>query len=120
MLIRRASSTIRDELGSIYLEQGRWSDAESVLREALAIREQKQPDAWTTFNTKSQLGASLLGRKSYASAEPLLLAGYEGMKERENTIPPNARARLADALERLVRLYDSWGKKDKADEWRKK
>ena len=28
--------------------------------------------------------------------------------------------RLTEALERLVQLYDAWGKKDKAEEWRKK
>ena len=26
----------------------------------------------------------------------------------------------AEALKRLVQLYDGWGKKDKADEWRQK
>ena len=54
-----------------------------MLREVLAIREKVRPDAWTTFNTKSMLGEALLGQKRYAEAEPLLLAGYRGMKERE-------------------------------------
>src|SRR5262249_21360682 len=36
--------------------------------------------------SKAQLGAALLGQKKYADAEPLLLAGYEGMKQREKTI----------------------------------
>ena len=52
-------------------------------RECLLIREKTEPDAWTTFNTKSLLGGSLLGQKNYSGAEPLLLAGYEGMQERE-------------------------------------
>ena len=42
---------------------------------------------WTTFNTKSLLGASLLGQKKYAEAEPLLVAGYSGLKQREAKIP---------------------------------
>jgi hypothetical protein len=33
------------------------------------------------------LGASLLGQKHYADAEPLLLKSYEGMKAHEKTIP---------------------------------
>ena len=90
------------------------------MRECLKIREQKEPDDWTTFNTKSLLGGSLLGQKKYAEAEPLLLAGYEGMKQREEKIPPQGKIRLTEAIERLVQLYDAWGQKDKADEWRKK
>jgi eukaryotic-like serine/threonine-protein kinase len=66
------------------------------------------------------LGGSLLGQKKYAEAEPLLLVGYEGMKQREANIPQEDKARLAESLERLAQLYDGWGKKDKADEWRKK
>ena len=95
-------------------------DAEPVLRECLALREKQQPDAWTTFNTKSMLGAALLGQKKYADAEPLLLSGYEGMKEREAMIPPPGKVRLPEALERLVQLYDDWGKPDQAAEWRAK
>ena len=67
-----------------------------MLRECLAIRVKKQPDAWSTFNTQSKLGGVLLGQKKYADAEPLLLQGYEGMKQREAKIPPliSARTRL--------------------------
>ena len=44
------------------------------------------PDDWRTFNARSLLGGSLLGQKKYAEAEPLLLSGYEGMKQREDKI----------------------------------
>jgi hypothetical protein len=53
-------------------------------------------------------------------AEPLLLAGYEGMKKQEKNIPPSGKVRLTEAGERIVNLYDAWDKKDKADEWRNK
>ena len=88
--------------------------------ECLAIREKVQPDDWTTFNTRSLLGGSLLGQKKYAEAEPLIVSGYEGLKAREAKIPPPGRPRLAEAGERVVRLYEDWGKKDKAAEWRAK
>ena len=67
--------------------QRKWAEAEAILRECLAIREKAQPDDWTTFNTRSQLGGSLMGQKKFAEAEPLILAGYEGMKAREAKIP---------------------------------
>jgi eukaryotic-like serine/threonine-protein kinase len=64
------------------LQQEKRAEAEPVIRQSLAIRQKMQPDAWTTFNTRSLLGGAILGQKSYADAEPLLLAGYEGMKRR--------------------------------------
>jgi hypothetical protein len=63
---------------------------------------------------------SLLGQKKYAEAEPLLRAGYEGMKQRETKIPANAKESLSEALERLVQLYDAWGRPEQANEWRQK
>jgi tetratricopeptide (TPR) repeat protein len=99
------------------LQQQKWAEAEPLLRQCLAIREKAQPDAWTTFNTRSMLGGALLGQKKYADAEPLLLAGYEGMKKREANIPPQARPRLAEAVERLVQLYEALGKKDEVARW---
>ena len=44
----------------------------------------------------------------YAESEPLLLAGYEGLKQRETTIPEPNKVRLPQALERLMQLYTDW------------
>jgi serine/threonine protein kinase/lipopolysaccharide biosynthesis regulator YciM len=107
-------------LGLNLLRQQKFADADPLLRDCLVIRGMKQPEEWTTFNTKSMLGGALLGEQKYAEAEPLLRQGYEGMKQQEAKIPAMGKARLTEALERLVQLYDAWGKKDKADEWRKK
>ena len=106
------------QLGANLVRQGKWSEAEPVLRECLAIREKTQPDAWNTFNTRSQLGAILLGQGKYADAEPMILSGYEGLKARVGKNPAGSEKRLAEASERIVPLYEAWGKKDKAEEWR--
>jgi serine/threonine protein kinase/lipopolysaccharide biosynthesis regulator YciM len=107
-------------LGVNLIEQERWADAETVLRECLAVREKTQPAAWGTFNARSLLGDCLLGQKRYADAEPLLLLGYEGMKLRADQIPPAVRPdRLAEALGRLVRLSEATGQQEKAERWRK-
>ena len=84
----------------------------------MLIREKTQPEGWLTFNTKSMLGGALLGQKKYADAEPLLLAGYEGMKKQEATVPPQGKIRMSEAVERLVQLYEATGKKDEAARWR--
>jgi hypothetical protein len=63
---------------------------------------------------------TLLGQKKYAEAEPLLIQGYHGLKERESNLPKGSRTPLKDAGEPLVRLYEVWGKPEKAAEWRQK
>jgi hypothetical protein len=100
------------------IQQGKWTEAESVLRESLAIRERNEPDEWTAFSSRSMLGGSLLGQKKYIEAEPLIVSGYEGLKDREARIPPPWKPRLTEAAERLVKLYEDWGKPEKAAEWR--
>jgi serine/threonine protein kinase/tetratricopeptide (TPR) repeat protein len=112
--------SIMNNLAAAYLKNGDFTKAEPVLRDCVNLRYKTQPDALLTFATQSQLGASLLGQQKYAEAEPLLLAGYERMKQREDKILPQDKLRLTEALERLVQLYDAWGQKDKADDWRKK
>jgi lipopolysaccharide biosynthesis regulator YciM len=107
-------------LGWNLLRQQKASEAESVLRESFTIREKQRPDDWATFNIQSRLGRALLGQKKFADAETLLLQGYEGLKQRQAKIPTNGKVNLVDALESLVQLYDAWGQKDKAEEWRKK
>ncbi len=46
-----------------------------------------------------------------------MLAGYEGMKQREKTIPPQGRARLPEALDRLIELYTATNKPDEVKKW---
>src|SRR5262249_18379140 len=105
-------------LGLELLEAGAFADAEPLLRECLTIREQTQPEAWTTFNTQSMLGGALLGQKKYDQARPLLRSGYRGMIEREDQIPPKGRARLREAVDRLIALAVATNKPDEARKYR--
>jgi hypothetical protein len=110
----------RNNLARAYCAVGQFAKSEPMLRECLAIREKIQPDDWWTFSTRSQLGVSLLGQKKFAEAEPLILLGYDEMRAREARIPAPLKNRLAEAEERVVKLYDDWGKPEKAAEWRAK
>jgi eukaryotic-like serine/threonine-protein kinase len=107
-------------LGHALLQTGKPAEAEKVLRECLKIREKILPDDWSTFNAQSLLGASLLAQKHYAAAEPLLLRGYEGLAERQARRPRFPRARLINALERIVSLYRATGQEDREEAWRNK
>jgi len=105
------------------IEATKTKKAESEARTVLGFLqdfEQKTPDDWATSNARSVLGAWLLEQKNFAEAEPLLLAGYEGMKAHEAKTPARYANRLAETGASIVELYDAWGKKDKADEWRKR
>ena len=62
----------------------------------------------------SLLGEALRGQCRYAEAEPLLVAGYEGLEAREATIPPPGRPQLAEAADRVVALYEAWGRPEQA------
>jgi hypothetical protein len=104
--------------GENLLRQQKWDEAERAIRKALALREKVLPDDWLTFNARSMLGGALLGQKQYAEAEPLLLAGYEGMKRLEKSIPPGGNIRLGQAVERLAQLCEALDKKDEAKKWR--
>jgi hypothetical protein len=104
--------------GRILLELKAYANAEPLLRECLAICEKTEPDVWTTFHSRSQLGGALLGQKKYGEAEPLIDSGYEGMKAREPKIPPAGQPQFTEASERVVKLYEAWGKPDKVALWR--
>ncbi|MEZ0263476.1 MAG: tetratricopeptide repeat protein [Phycisphaerae bacterium] len=104
-------------LATELLRGGAFTEAEPLLRESLAIRQKTEPELWSTFNTQAMLGRALLGRQEYGDAEPLMLAGYEGMKLRETTIPAQGRIRLPEAAGRLVELYTATNKPDEAKMW---
>ncbi|MBX7105984.1 MAG: tetratricopeptide repeat protein, partial [Gemmataceae bacterium] len=105
------------QYGLKLLEMHGFAQAEPLLRECLAIREKTEPDVWTTFNTQSMLGAAYLGQKKYADAEPLLLKGYEGLKARENSVPPPDKDRIPEALDRLIELYTAMNKPDEVKKY---
>ena len=105
-------------LGLNLLNQSKWAEAAPVLRECLAIREKATPDEWPAFEAMSRLGEALLGQRKFADSEPMIVKGYEGMKARENSMQPPDRPRLLTAAERVLRLYEQWGKLEKTAEWK--
>jgi hypothetical protein len=105
-------------LGVVLLQQEKWTEAEPPLREYLAICDKALPDDVRRYEAMSFLGLALMGR--HADAEPLIVAGYEEMKAREARIAVPDRSLLRAAAERVVHLYEEWGKPDRAAEWKDK
>ncbi len=107
------------EQGENLLGDKRYAVAEPILSECLAIFEKKQPGTSATFHAQSLLGEALLGLERYAGAEPLLLGAYEGLKAQQGQIASlYARHRVASAERRIIRLYETRGRAEKAAEWR--
>jgi eukaryotic-like serine/threonine-protein kinase len=108
-------------LSRVRLIQLRHAEALALAHQALGIRLDRHPDHWMRYDALSLVGAALAGQKKYAEAEPLLLEGYQGLKDREERISSLRRKqRPAEAGARIVALYDAWGKKDEAEQWRKR
>jgi serine/threonine protein kinase/tetratricopeptide (TPR) repeat protein len=109
-------------VGKHLLDLKEYAEAEPVLHECLALRQKlardKRVAPWQVASAQSLLGGVLLGRKKHAEAEPLLRAGYEGLRQDEKAIPPQGKNNIADAIQRLIDLYDATGKKVEATRWR--
>jgi tetratricopeptide (TPR) repeat protein len=106
--------------GRMLLQQRKYARAEPLLREYLSYLKRHNPNDWSRFQCESLLGESLLGQKKFDDAEPLLIKGYEGMKQSAAKTHAPLKRRLTEAGERMVRLYDDWGKHEKAADWRAK
>jgi hypothetical protein len=63
------------------------------------------------------LGGELLELINYKDAEPLLLEGYDGMKQRERSIPAAGKKQIVFAVNRLVRLCAETGIASEAKRW---
>jgi hypothetical protein len=64
------------------------------------------------------LGGVLLVHRQYSEAEPLLLAGHEGLQARVKNVPSWKRITLAEAAGWLVQFYTARGQQEKAAEWK--
>jgi hypothetical protein len=108
-------------LGESVLRQGRFADAERSLREYVSRLEAAQPARMVTLHAQSLLGEALVGLKRYAEAQPLLEQAFDGLQRREASNPSNWGAQVhRETVERLVQLYEDWGKSDQAAAWREK
>jgi serine/threonine protein kinase/tetratricopeptide (TPR) repeat protein len=86
---------------------------QKVLEARRRIQGAGHPD---TLACQIDLAVAGLQQKKYAEVEPLLLQAYEELKKAPGIDVEKIRI---NALERLVQLYDEWGKKDQVTVWRK-
>lgn len=104
-------------LGEARLQQKKYAQAEAPLREALRNFESSNSDNWVRYHCQSLLGAALTGLARYSEAEPLLLAGHDGLQKRMSAISAESRSVVPDAASRIGDLYRLWGKPEKAAQY---
>jgi serine/threonine protein kinase len=104
-------------LADFLLRERRPDEAELPAREAVELgRKLFGEGHWQTALAENVLGAALLDLGRYSEAEPLLLSSLGILQ-----LHTSARSGLGrQALERVVRLYQAWGKPKQADEWKQR
>jgi serine/threonine protein kinase/tetratricopeptide (TPR) repeat protein len=119
---RHSSQDIEVALSSLattLCSQQRFSEAEPLFRECLARRETNCPNAWYTYYTRLRLGAALMGKRQYDDAEPLIVSGYEGMRQRDAGIRDRNKV-LTESIQDLIQLFEATSRPEQAAEWRTK
>ena len=105
------------DFGQLLIRVGRGPEAETFLREFLAMIEGRFPERKAAAaGLRSVLGWVLVQQKRFDEAEPLLTDSYLELAQSPKTTP---KVRAA-ALDRVVTLYEQWGKPDQASTWRLK
>jgi tetratricopeptide (TPR) repeat protein len=106
------------DAGWLLTEWKSFADAEPLLREAVSRGDSFFVDSWRTHHARLLLGVALLGQQKFADAEPLLVLGYEALRERESQIPRETGAPLDQSVQWAVELYEAAGQAGKAADWR--
>ncbi len=104
-------------LGSVLAAGGDPRAAEPLLRQSLAIqRVTFAADHRRVADSESSLGACLTSLGRFEEAEPLVVASYESLTA---SLGPEHRRSLG-ALDRVIALYEAWGRPVDAAAYRQK
>ncbi|MCP4247420.1 MAG: tetratricopeptide repeat protein [bacterium] len=111
-----------DFLDTLALAQKMTGDLDQAIETQQKAVALLPPDDWQRrAGFESTLADFLTEAGRFAEAEPRLLDSYAESKENPQELPLQVQAvRLHEALERIVKLYEAWGKADQAARWRAK
>ena len=110
-------AVVLGNIGELECETGKGALGLAHLREALTIGNERLGGQHTDVLVVRRKLGNCLGRMGrYDEAETELLATLAAFRES----PDAGVERTTQTIEELVRLYQSWGKREKAAEWRAK
>ncbi|MEY2479529.1 MAG: eukaryotic-like serine/threonine-protein kinase [Verrucomicrobiota bacterium] len=102
-------------LGLTLTREGKATEGEPYLREAIALRKKILPSGDVKIlPSLGGLGECLTAQKRYAEAEALLLDSFNELKLKLG----DQEKRTVEARQRLLKLYEAWGKPDRAAPYR--
>jgi len=131
VLFAQVVAADRQMLGPEHLDVGRtlnsWGEsvrlggdprqAETIFRESLAIHARVLPaGSWQIASTETLIARCLVDERRFADAERMMLEAFPIVEARFGPGHP----RVTAVAERVVALYEAWGKPEKANEWRAK
>jgi tetratricopeptide (TPR) repeat protein len=116
---------VRGQLGLTLLHEGRWEEAEAMLRRAFA--EYDHPEL-RRLNLRlhplqrvtSGLGQALAAQGKFAEAAPFVVSAFQELHANEHRIAGNRSAMVREAFDAVIALYTAWGKPDQVTEWKTK
>lgn len=104
-----------NHLAHLYQSRGAFAQAESLLRRVVEVqRRVLGANHADTRASLSALAGVLEDQGRFSEAEPLLLEVFHGMKPAGGAEDPQ----LLEIMDRLIDLYEKWGKPEKAAELR--
>ena len=104
-----------DNLAKLLVAKRDYTGAEILYRKAIEIRlKVLSENHWLMARTFNRLGECLTHLKSYKEAEPLLLDSYHQLNEKRSG---NDKYTIK-ALNRIIKLYEVWGKPEKVAEYK--
>ena len=108
-----------EQLGHAQYRQGQYAAARDAWQECVDLRAGISSKHWLTNRARSELGESLLSLGQFVEAEALLLDSYNALVAQHGEIPQVAgKGCIDNARQRIVALYEVWGRPDDAAKWR--
>jgi serine/threonine-protein kinase len=110
-----STSEIATLFARTLLHNGRNEEALPVVEQSFTTRERLMPmERWERQKTRSVLGCCYARLGRFEEAEPLLLESYPWIRDDRGP----GHKRTVQACERIIELYELWGKPEQAARWR--
>ena len=109
-----AAATCVNNLANLLQRKGDHTGAEALYKEAIRLKRLTFPEHhWEVATIQSLLGACLVAARRFNEAEPLLSESYPVIRRNFG----ETHNRTTVALQRIIDLYEKWGKPDQAASW---
>ena len=104
-------------VGQVLLKHQYAANAETLLFEAVTIRQAQAPEAWSTHDTVGRLGEAYLRQQRHTEAEANLIAAATGMTKLIASQSPLQAKRLQTVIQQLIEAAQALKHEDIARHW---